>query len=168
MNEQYTKIERRGMSPWTALILGLAGIIIAAIVVGGLVANKGLDKFGDTGIEILGDLESGPTQSDAKNFTNANWPDLIAVPTCPQEEEACPHLVVGVAKKQSDRTGKMTYYITAEIIGGGDDSNAGYGREARVKFENGTWVYALPGDYSYTDFKLCRNLVRYPKDAICP
>lgn len=169
MNEDYTKIERRGMSPWTALILGFSGIIIAAIVVGGLVANKGLDEFGDTSIEILGDLETGPTQSDAENFVTTNWSDFVAdIPNCAEGEEACPHLVVGVTEKQSEKNGMISYYVTAEVIGFGDDSNTGYGREARVKYENGSWVYTLTGDYSYTDFKLCRNMQRYPENGMCP
>ncbi len=32
------------ISPWTALILGLCGVIISAIIVGGILAYKALDK----------------------------------------------------------------------------------------------------------------------------
>lgn len=32
------------ISPWTALILGLCGVIISAIIVGGILAYKAIDK----------------------------------------------------------------------------------------------------------------------------
>ncbi len=170
MEENYTtKIERRGMSPWTALILGFAGIIIAAIVVGGMIANKGIEKIDDTNISIVEDIIDNPSTDEARIFVNTNWKDLInGIPKCSPGEEVCPNLVIGVTKKTSEKTGRDTYQIIAEVVGFGDDSNVGYGREASVKMENGNWVYSFSGDYAYTDYKLCRNMQRYPKDGLCP
>lgn len=157
------------MSPWTALILGFAGIIIAAIVVGGMIANKGIEKIDDTNINIVEDIIDNPSTDEARIFVNTNWKDLVnGIPSCSPGAEACPHLVIGVTKKQSEKTGMTSYSITAEVIGFGDDSNTGYGREARVKYENGNWVYVLTGDYAYTNFKLCRNMQRYPESGLCP
>jgi hypothetical protein len=169
MNNENIKIERRGMSPWTALILGFAGIIIAAIIVGGIIANKGIEKIDGTKINIVEDIIDNPSTDEARAFVNTNWKDLInGVPKCAPAEETCPNLVIGVTKKFSEKTGRTTYQILAEVVGFGDDSNSGYGREASIKMENGNWVYKFSGDYAYTDYKLCRNMVRYPKNGVCP
>lgn len=36
--------KKNNLSPWTALIFGFSGIIVSAIVVGGVIAWKALDK----------------------------------------------------------------------------------------------------------------------------
>lgn len=169
MENYTTKIEKRGMSPLTALILGFAGIIIAAIIVGGMIANKGIEKIDNTNISIVEDIIDNPSTDEARAFVNTNWKDLVnGVPKCAPGEETCPSLVIGMTKKFSEKTGRTTYQIIAEVVGFGDDSNSGYGREATVKMENGKWIYAFSGDYAYNDYKLCRNMVRYPKNGICP
>lgn len=50
--EEYTKIEKKSMSPLTAFILVIGGIIIAVIVVAGVLANRGLEKLENGGIEV--------------------------------------------------------------------------------------------------------------------
>lgn len=171
--------ESKSLSPATALILGISGIIIAAIIVGGVVANKGLEKIDDPEAFVQ-NLEnqyegiggSGPSIDEAKDFVNTNWSDLAAgIPNCEEGAEVCPSIMVGVSSKFNERTGRTMNYITAEVVGFGDDSYAGYGREASVKLENGDWIYAFPdptSNYAYTSFKLCRNMQRYPEGASCP
>ncbi len=168
--------EHKSMSPLTALILGLSGIIIAAIIVGGVVANKGLEKIDDPEA-FVENLENqyegiggnGPSIDEAKDFVNTNWSDLASgIPNCEDGAEVCPSIMVGVSAKYNDRTGRMFNYITAEVVGFGDDSYAGYGREASVKRVGDSWVYTSEGSYAYTSFKLCRNMQRYPEGASCP
>lgn len=171
--------DNKSMSPITALILGFSGIIIAAIIVGGIVANKGLEKIDDPEA-FVENLENqyegiggnGPSIDEAKDFVNTNWSDLASgIPNCEDGAEVCPRIMVGFGMRYNDKTGKVTNYITAEVVGFGDDSYAGYGREASVKEENGNWVYSFPdptSNYAYTSFKLCRNMQRYPEAASCP
>lgn len=172
MNNEENKIIKKGMSPLTAAILGVCGIIIAAILAGGYIASEGIDKIKDPEgfVESISDR---PGIEDARVFVEQNWPDLRNdMPECQDGAEVCPSLIVGVSKKFNDRTNKVTHYISAEIVGFADDSYSGYGREAMVKYDNGAWQYfygtAENNPYAYTDFTLCRNMQRYPKDAVCP
>lgn len=61
MNEE----KKNYLSPWSALILGFSGIVIALIVMGGLVALKAIDKVENQ--DELIDLICANLEKDPQN-----------------------------------------------------------------------------------------------------
>lgn len=115
---QPVSIQRRGLSTGAALALGISGVIIAAIIVGGIIAVKGLNTVQN--IDIATNDASGRVQ--AVITTNEGETISIDAPACvvnysATEEsqvvsEQSPALITGFEQKCDGY-----HYVTLDYLG---------------------------------------------------